>query len=201
MVFSISYDKTARLWDFDTGECLKVYTGHINNVTSLICVKNVIGVRQSANQNNKNNPNPLQKEKTMREFSPEITKDILITGSLDTTARSWSVQLGKTMHLFKGHSGAVTFICLDKLEKILFTASADHSIKSWELDTGDLLTNFKGHEGPVLCLKYYKNMLYSSSADHTIRSWATEYGECTRIFKEHWHSVPNFVIVEGLCNL
>jgi WD40 repeat protein len=44
-------------------------------------------------------------------------------------------------------------------------------------------------------------MLYSSSADHTIRSWATEFGECTRIFKDHGHSVPQFIIEDGLRNI
>jgi hypothetical protein len=44
-------------------------------------------------------------------------------------------------------------------------------------------------------------MLYSSSADHTIRAWATEFGECTRVFKDHGHSVPQFIIEDGLSKI
>jgi WD40 repeat protein len=148
-LFSVSYDKTARLWDFETGDCIKVFNGHTNNVTSLIHLKNKgFGGKKKPEDSNKK-----QKIRQYDDFSPNVTQDILITGSLDCSARAWSVQLGSCLNIYKGHTSAITCICLDKLEKTLFTASADCTIKSWEIDTGDLLTLFRGHESPVLCIK------------------------------------------------
>ena len=37
-LFSSSYDRTARCWDFDTGECIRVFTGHTRGVYPLIFI-------------------------------------------------------------------------------------------------------------------------------------------------------------------
>ena len=155
MLFSVSYDKTARLWDFETGECLRVFTGHGNNVNSLLCIKNVRKAPTSKDKRGDKQPQQQpQSAKSRNEIAdPAVTQNILITGSLDCTARSWSVQVGSCLNLFNGHKAAVTSICLDKLDKTLFTASADCRIMSWDVDNGDLMTIFKGHESPVLSLK------------------------------------------------
>jgi WD40 repeat protein len=146
-LFSVSYDKTARLWDFETGDCIKVFSGHTNNVTSLVHLKN------KGAFGNKKKSDDSSKKRREDELSPTVTQDILITGSLDCTARAWSVQSGSCLNIYKAHTSAITCICLDKLENTLFTASADCTIKSWEIGSGDLLTIFKGHESPVLCIK------------------------------------------------
>ena len=77
-IFSGSYDRTARCWDIDSGECIRVFTGHTLGVTPLIFIPEDEMLVEQHNQN------------------------ILITGSADYTARTWSFETGKTLRCFKG---------------------------------------------------------------------------------------------------
>ena len=76
-VFSSSYDRTARCWDFDTGECVRVFSGHKRGVYPLIFI-------------------PAEEEEVSAEdFTWDGNKDLLITGSADFTAKSWSFETGR----------------------------------------------------------------------------------------------------------
>jgi WD40 repeat protein len=80
------------------------------------------------------------------------TKDILITGSQDTTAKSWSLKTGECLKTFEGHIGAVLCMAMDKQEKILFTGSGDHTIRVWDIYRGNELRVYDQHQGPIINL-------------------------------------------------
>ena len=85
-IFSSSYDKTAKVWIFDTENldagqekqaCLKTFRRHKKGVYPLIFIPAEV---------------TLEEEITGREDMH--TADIIITGSADKTARSWSFRFG-----------------------------------------------------------------------------------------------------------
>ena len=78
---------------------------------------------------------------------------ILVTGSADKTAMSWSVNTGKRLQTFLGHEGGISGLAIDSTQKILVTASIDKNLRSWMLYTGQPLRIFSGHEGAITCLK------------------------------------------------
>lgn len=130
-IFSSSYDKTVKAWLFDTSEldngsedksCIRTFKGHSKGVYPLIFI-------------------PAEDSfVTGNEEGPIINPgDILISGSADSTARSWSFDTGGCLKIFKGHSGAVTTMATDAVGKILYTAGADATIKSWNISTGQVL--------------------------------------------------------------
>ncbi len=80
------------------------------------------------------------------------SKDIIVTGSLDSSAKTWSVETGECIHTFKGHKGPITCMATDQKGKLLLTGSLDHSIRSWNIMTGQLLKIFNGHQTTVLSL-------------------------------------------------
>ena len=133
-IFTSSYDRTARCWDFDSGECIRVFNGHKRGVYPLIFIPGE------------------DDELTAESFDWDGNKDLLITGSADFTARSWSFETGKTLHVYKGHEGAVTCMATDPRGKTLFTGSTDNCIISWDILKGDSLKKFEGHTGSVICL-------------------------------------------------
>lgn len=174
-LFSVSYDKKARCWDFDTGESVRIFSGHKNNVTSLLFIpadkENMSEAmkfiqttnerKNLAHQANKLPPlefeqNKYKKPNIMNPVEPDkddaYIKDLIITGSFDSTAKSWSIETGECVQTFKGHTSAITCLATDPLGKLLFTGSSDHSIKSWDIMTGQLLKNFNGHTTTVICL-------------------------------------------------
>jgi len=78
--------------------------------------------------------------------------DILISGSTDCTARSWSFERGRTLHTFSGHTGPVTCLGIDNEAKVLVTGSTDGSVRSWDIKLGSAIRVFEAHSMPVVCM-------------------------------------------------
>lgn len=51
------------------------------------------------------------------------------SGSWDTTVRSWNLEAGKPMHVFKGHKNIVN--CIDVTETDVFSGSWDTTVIQW----------------------------------------------------------------------
>lgn len=166
-LFSVSYDKKARCWDFDTGECVRIFSGHKNNVTSILFIPadkdnlndamNFIqehAAKRNIPLSNKSLPSIRQKQPYKAEEDEDdiYKRDLIITGSLDSLAKSWSIETGECVHTFKGHTAAITCLATDPFGKLLFTGSADHTIRSWEIMTGQALKIFSGHQTTVITL-------------------------------------------------
>ena len=134
-IFSSSADHTARCWGFDNGESLRVFKGHTMSVASLIFLPGE-DVQPTDNDDQDGN------------------KELLITGAFDNTARSWSFETGKTLHIFKAHSSAITCMTTDPSRRTLFTGSTDCTIRSWNILTGHALKVLVlgGHSKAVTCL-------------------------------------------------
>jgi WD40 repeat protein len=168
-IFSISYDKTARCWDIDTGECIRVFIGHKGNISSILFIPAEIHDTQDVvkfvneNKNKKSslhvptNHNSLgialnDEENEQQEVNEDelYSKDLVITGSLDSTAKSWSFETGECIHTFKDHNAAITCMATDQVGNLLFTGSSDHTIRSWDIMKGQLLKVFEGHQTTII---------------------------------------------------
>ncbi|KAK3592446.1 hypothetical protein CHS0354_004877 [Potamilus streckersoni] len=180
-VFTSSYDRTARCWDFDTGECIRVFRGHKRGVYPLIFIP---GDDDDVHEGNLD--------------TLDGSKDLLITGSADFTARTWNFETGQCIKVFKGHTGAITCMSTDSIGRTLFTGSTDQTIRSWNIVNGEQLKLFSGHQGSVICMVVVNKILYSGSSDHTGRAWVTEFGDCTRIYKGHKHTISVIKVKDGL---
>lgn len=134
-IFTSSYDRTARCWDFDNGECVRVFKGHKRGVYPLIFIP------------------ADDDELTPDTLDTDASRDILVTGSADFTARTWNFETGQCLKVFKGHSGPVTCIYIDGLGKILFTGSTDSTVMSWDMQRGQHLKTFTGHTGSIICMQ------------------------------------------------
>lgn len=134
LVFSSSYDKTVKCWHADTGECLRTFRGHRFSVTPLLLVSDSNrGAAFGADLENND--------------------DILISGSVDGTAKSWGMNSNECLVTYKGHGGAVNCLAVDGKGKTLFTGSADSTIRSWDLLTGAPIKTFQGHQGAIIQLQ------------------------------------------------
>jgi WD repeat-containing protein 86 len=164
-LFTVSYDKKARCWDFDTGECVRVFAGHKNNITSILFIpaerENLSdalkfvqehAAKKHLSLNAANNRHDEVKNNYENDQDEIYNKDLIITGSLDSLAKLWSIETGESIQTYKGHTAGVTCLATDPLGKLLFTGSADHTIRSWEIMTGQLLKIFSGHQTTVISL-------------------------------------------------
>lgn len=80
------------------------------------------------------------------------SKDIIITGSLDGTAKSWSFETGECIFTYNGHTAAITCLATDQVGKVLFTGSSDHTIRSWDIMKGQQLKIFEGHQTTIISI-------------------------------------------------
>jgi WD40 repeat protein len=79
-------------------------------------------------------------------------KDIIITGSQDTTAKTWSFETGECLKTFRGHTGAVLCMATDPLGKTLFTGSGDNTIRAWDIYRGVELHIYDQHQAAIINL-------------------------------------------------
>ncbi|XP_064646056.1 WD repeat-containing protein 86-like isoform X2 [Lineus longissimus] len=177
-IFSSSYDRTARCWDFESGECIRVFNGHKRGVYPLVFIPGEDDVREDS-------------------LELDASRDVLITGSADFTAKSWSFETGKCLVTYRGHTGSVTCMATDPAGKVLFTGSCDGTVRSWDISDGEELKVFEGHQNAVICMQVVNKIMYTGSSDHTGRSWVTEFGDCTRIYRGHKHTVSTIRFHDG----
>lgn len=67
------------------------------------------------------------------EFSPSST--LLVSASMDSTARVYDVETGLEMHTLMSHDAEVIAAHFDKNENIILTGSFDSNAYLWDLRT------------------------------------------------------------------
>ena len=169
-LFSVSYDKTARCWDLDTGEQVRLFSGHSGNIVALLfmpadnqqtlegmqMVKQLEERKKLAAKGNKLPPigvDPTAQAAQDAAVQDDIyNRDQIVTGSFDALAKSWSIETGECLKTFRGHTGPITCLATDPSGKMLFTGSADNTIRSWDIITGVSLKLFAEHKATILSL-------------------------------------------------
>lgn len=147
-IFSTSYDRTARCWDFDTGACVRVFRGHKHGILPLLFIPS----------------DHDDGDEEIEEDSEIYRKDLIITGSQDTTAKTWSFETGECLKTFRGHTGAILCLATDPHGKILFTGSGDNTIRAWDIYRGTELHVFDQHQAAII------NLLVGRRASARVRS-------------------------------
>ncbi|KAF8516915.1 WD40-repeat-containing domain protein [Hysterangium stoloniferum] len=87
-------------------------------------------------------------------------------------ARRLSLETGKTLQIYRGHTGPVTCIAFREPD-VLFTGSWDNTIKAWNISDNALLSTTQSHTDfvKVLLLVPTLSLLVSGSSDKVVRLW------------------------------
>ena len=112
---------------------------------------------------------------------------LLVTGSMDNTAKLWDLETGYEIRTFSGHSGAVFSVSLSPDKKFLATGSDDNTAKLWNLETGAEIYRFARHSAEVksVCFSPDGKLLATGSNDKTAKLWNLKTGEEIRSFTGH----------------
>ncbi|MGD9977558.1 MAG: caspase family protein [Bacteroidales bacterium] len=200
---SASTDNTLKLWEVNTGKCIRTFTGHTNVVgTKAFSPDGRLALSGSDDKTIKlwdiNTGNCL---KTFTghtsyvnsvAFSPD--GKFAISGSTDNTLKLWDIDAGTCIRTFTGHSSFINSVAYSPDGKFAISGSADKTIKLWDINTGLCIKSFTGHsswEGIVMSVVFSPigNSVLSGSADKTIKLWNIETGECIRTFEGHSQTV------------
>lgn len=208
-IVTVSEDKTGRLWDTKTEECVGLLQGHKSYITN-VCVSERYIFTSSA-------------DKTVRKWNLEsgacikvfvghqspvnrviCSGDLVFSSSYDKTVKCWHTDTGECLRTFRGHRLSVTPLLLvsesnrgaafaavdmENNDDILISGSADYTAKSWGMNSNDCLVTFKGHSAAVVCLavdgKGKSLFTGGGLGDNTIRSWDLLTGAPIKTFKGH----------------
>ena len=188
-VLTSSDDKTARIWDVETGKELQKLEGHIGSVRSGIFSPDGKKVVTSSGDKTARiwdveTGKVLHvlaghtDEAIQAVFSPDGKK--IVTGSADGTARIWDVETGKVLQELAASSRRIFCVTFSPDCKKVAAGNADRDpIKIWVTETGKELLNLKGHESTVSSIVFSLDgkKIVTGSHDKTARIWDAETGK------------------------
>ncbi len=143
-------DQLIRLWDLNSGECLRIFTGHDSHIFDVACLSR-----------------------------PDQAALIASGGSTDQTIRLWNAQTGDCLSTLTGHQAAIQTLAFSPDGSLLASGSADQTIRLWDVNSGSLVKTLTGHSKELRSVAFSPDgsLLLSASEDETLRLWQVQSGE------------------------
>jgi WD40 repeat protein len=199
-----SLDRTARLWDVETGKQLHILAGHTTDVRNVVFSPDGKLVLTGSSDNTARLWD-VQTGKRLQSlqghtagvwsaaFSPDGKS--VITGSADKTARLWDVQTGKFIHGLLGHTDAVGSASFSTDGKFVLTGGRDKTARLWDAQTGQQIHGFLGHTGAVLRASFSPDgkLVLTGSEDNTARIWEAQTGKQIHSLQGHTAEIRSAV--------
>jgi WD40 repeat protein len=203
LLATASADRTARLWDVQTGTTRTTLTGHTSSVlgiafspdgTLLATASHDQSARIWDVQTGTTRTTLTGHRAWLNSvaFSPDGT--LLATASHDRTTRIWDVQTGTTRTTLTGHTSSVLGIAFSPDGTTLIaTASDDRTTRIWDVQTGTTRTTLTGHILAVRGVAFSPDgtLLATASIDGTIRLWDVQTGTTRTILTRHDDAVSS----------
>lgn len=194
IVFTGSWDKTLRIWDF-SGRQLKVIDAHSDFVKCLINDGKFIYSSSSDKYIKKWDDqgklilNFKGHNRAVESIVLCDQENILYSGSSDSTIKMWNTETGENLKTWKGHETSIYHVLYD--ETGLYSASADKSVKRWDGEMCDV--EFK-HSDFVNCVLVMSNYLLTGTRDGIITLWEINSSIPIKRFQAHAEGVTSLVL-------
>ncbi|MEZ6053389.1 MAG: WD40 repeat domain-containing protein [Planctomycetaceae bacterium] len=179
-----------RLWDTDTGELLRVLTGHSSDVNGVAFSPDgdVLATISDDHTIGLWNPDSGERAATLRghrdmvtglAYSPDGT--ILATGDADGVLKTWDASTGEVLNSISAHPGRINSVCVNSEGTQIATCGKDEFVRVWSLSTLENLFEFASSKDQlhVQSVAYQPgtDRLFSLSRSGKIRAWNTETGQ------------------------
>jgi WD40 repeat protein len=190
-----SSDRTMKLWEVSTGQCLSTFEGHSDLVLS-VCLSADGKYALSGSSDNTLKLWNIKSGQCTRTFAGhynDVSSVCLsadgkyaLSGS-DNTLKLWEVSTGLCLRTFEGHSKGVSSVCLSADGKYAISGSSDKTLKLWDVSTGQCLRTFEGHSSYVtsVSLSADGTHAFSGSWDKTLKLWEVSTGLCLHTYEGH----------------
>ncbi|MEW5315661.1 MAG: hypothetical protein WDW38_007074 [Sanguina aurantia] len=127
-MFSCGLDKLVKCWDLEYNKVIRAYHGHLSGVYSL-ALHPTLDVHCLSGHT-----------QTVCSILAQPTDPQVVTGSHDSTIRTWDLRTGKTSCTLTYHKKAVRALAAHPSEHAFASASAEN-IKKFKLPDGEFLHN------------------------------------------------------------
>ncbi len=199
-------DRTLKIWDVSTGECLKTLTGHKQRVRSVTFSPD--GNRLASGSGDHTirlwDYEQGQCTKTLHghssrlgaiAFSPD--GNILASGGEDRAIKLWDVNSSECLKTWQGYASWIQSVAFSPNGIMLASGSENCKIELWHLNNiqGDRAISrsqdrkdvLLGHTGWVCAVDFSPdgNLLVSASSDYSIKLWDVKTKKCINTLPGH----------------
>ncbi|KAI7886220.1 WD40-repeat-containing domain protein [Mucor mucedo] len=148
-----SYDKTAIVWNLETGEVLRKLEGHARAIRTLQFDDTKCVTGSMDHTLRIWNYHTGQCIRTLEGHTDGVVHlnfdcRILASGSADASIKIWNFQTGECYTL-TGHTKMVNHVSIQKNSTTLISSSDDGSIRIWDLEKRACARVLSGHMAPV----------------------------------------------------
>ncbi|MBP5974414.1 NACHT domain-containing protein [Brasilonema sp. CT11] len=197
-IASGSYDRTIRIWDVITGQCLRILRGHTGFIFSLTCSPDGKTLASGSADNTIKlwDIQTGQCLKTLDKHTDWVFSvawssngKILASSDNDGTIKLWDTKTWKCLKTLQGHQSRVYAIAFSPDSQILISGGSDEMIKLWDVKTGNCKLSLPGNTKMVTGVKFSSNgdTIASCSHDRTIKLWDRQTGRCLKTLLGHKH--------------
>ena len=202
-IISGSEDKTIRIWDVESAECIKILEGHTSRVQSIALSKNNQFVVSGSFDKTVRlwDRGTGESIKTFCGHSYFVTsvdispnnKYIVSSGCEDKTARIWDVETGECRHVLD-MGEEVKSVCFSNDNQFVLSGDS-YFFKLWDVETGHCTTEIKGRAGSSVKVALSSNGKYIVTANFsTVKLLDIETHEIIKEFEGHTSYVESLAI-------
>src|SRR6476661_7958818 len=193
---SNSSGNCSKLWNLDTGELIRTFSGHSNEVycVAINPTRKILASGSSDKQIKLWNLENGQEISTLKghsglirslAFSPD--GETLVSGSSDHTIRLWNLKIKQEICTLTGHSNLIRSVAISPDGETIASGSCDKTIKLWSLKTRQEICTFTGHSESVYSVAFSPDgqIIASGSRDSNIKLLNLKTGQEIRTLKGH----------------
>ncbi|KAJ2613566.1 hypothetical protein EV177_002480 [Coemansia sp. RSA 1804] len=183
-----SRDRTVKMWDSRTFECLRTLAGHD---ASVLCLKYDASAMVTGSSDatvilwdwESGTPALRLASHSAGVLDVAFDAEYIVSCSKDCSIKVWQRSTGKLVRTILGHRGPVNAVQLRGSR--IVSASGDSLIKMWDIRTGELLRTFAGHTRGLACVQFDGKTIVSGSSDQLIKVWDADSGRCLQTLRGH----------------
>ncbi|KAK1394805.1 Zinc finger CCCH domain-containing protein 48 [Heracleum sosnowskyi] len=195
MLYSVSKDKSMRVWNCHTGQCGEV-VNFDDECGSLMCEGPCIfvGLPSAIKAWNLECRAEVALNGPLvgQVYAMEVGNNMLFAATHEGNISVWRTCSSQVAATLKGHTAAVVSLVVGANR--LYSGSMDKTIKMWDLETLKCLQTLHGHSEVVMSLLCWDSFLFSGSLDGQIKVWAaTESGKLEVVHEcDEGHGIIGF---------
>jgi small GTP-binding protein len=195
-VLSGGRDNPMRMWDVETGRCLRVFEGHTNAIYSVaLSADQHVALSGSSDMTMRlwdvGTGRCVRVFKGHSDFvrSVALSADqrLALSGSGDMTMRLWDVETGHCVCTLEGHTAGIRAVAWSSDQRRILSGADDNTVRLWDVERGRCLRVLEGHTSVIRAVEWSvdQRLALSGSSDKTMRLWDVETGRCLYVLGGH----------------
>ena len=202
---SVSSINNVRIWDGESGECLKVLNGHerwVNSLTVSADGKRVVSGSEDETvriwDGDTGECLKVLEGHADSVYSVALSPDgrWIVSGSGDTTLRIWDEESGNCLKVLEGHEISVNSVAVSGDGKKIVSGGLDKTIRIWDGESGECLKvlDLLPDRLKSVVVNWNGEMIVSLSDDYIVELWDGDSDDHLKVLGGHKMDVNSVAV-------